>query len=411
MATNTQIFADQEISVIDLVPDEVCITHNGVIPIQRNQWSNQPITITAAPCFSGRFIPNLDTNIISYRIISDNSDIIHSFEEFNPLNTDCLQPNYVYGILTLTLPPSEDTITVDECGNELVIPTHNTAQVGLEIRMSTGISEPADIVGVVEFTLHSFDDPSGIKLKSEKFDMFREFQNLDPFDETSGRSLFKNQSDGNEVDMGTIFRDILGTNEDVFSPGVRMFSQIDDFQENHTNIDTANIPQLYSKTEMLGTTIEDFGLNLPSTLSRFMDIASISHENLFGHLDLWDNDFTLNQEDSNLGDAVGCDDIVNVGEKLIYQRVSGGSWMIYYAEDVGGNEQFPLKDVAGCFDQPVCENYCFFRHKNQPVVKTGSLIDRERTSVADISLQEWIKDGGSMEQTFDYILRKGIGNE
>lgn len=64
--------------------------------------------------------------------------------------------------------------------------------------------------------------------------------------------------------------------------GREAYERIANFVNNHSDINTCNIDQLYSLANQTDVPIDSYGLSMPSELRRIMDIASVNQQTLWG---------------------------------------------------------------------------------------------------------------------------------
>lgn len=64
--------------------------------------------------------------------------------------------------------------------------------------------------------------------------------------------------------------------------GRTVYERIANFSPNHIDIDTSNIPQLFSLSTQIDVPIDSYNLAFPPFMSRIMNIASINHSRLWG---------------------------------------------------------------------------------------------------------------------------------
>lgn len=247
------------------------------------------------------------------------------------------------------------------------------------------------------------------------------------------------------------FDDLVGTHMGTLSSdpnvyGKKVYEKIANFNSNVVDIDTCNIDQLYSMSDMLNIPITDYSLSYPSNLRRVIDLTSVSKSNLFGHRSKYERDFndynSLNPSyATNLGTEMSVTTAtLSAGQKIVARQlfnnqytmivcsyVSAGSAYESNANYVtigttkAGLSSYPLsaysldwnwnldKTVEGT---GISDYYRFYEHV-APVsgVQIDGLIDwsNDYTTInEDTTVEEWYDDDGVVDGIIDYEFRRGL---
>tara|TARA_R110000822_G_scaffold61830_7_gene152596 strand:- start:708 stop:3644 length:2937 start_codon:yes stop_codon:yes gene_type:complete len=75
---------------------------------------------------------------------------------------------------------------------------------------------------------------------------------------------------------------IGGLSSDQESMGRKSYERIANFTQNHVDVDTCGIDQLYALAEELDVPFDKYNLKFPPSLKRLMEIVSIGHQRLWG---------------------------------------------------------------------------------------------------------------------------------
>jgi hypothetical protein len=146
----------------------------------------------------------------------------------------------------------------------------------------------------------------------------------------------------NLIDKEVFFDSFLGSivGNSSSSPdtlGIKLNERTENYVDNVANINTCNIPLLYSMKNMAGVSIQQFeqyNFSVPAKIARIMDICSINHSSLWGSANTFKENFdsrghTVNNVyGTNRGDKIDTlTHILTAGDSsqpiIAYERFSG----------------------------------------------------------------------------------------
>jgi len=144
----------------------------------------------------------------------------------------------------------------------------------------------------------------------------------------------------NNVNLFNTYLDtMVGNKTDTnTSLGGKSYEKIANFVNNNSNINTCEIDQLYSISEEVDVPIDNYKFNYPPSLKRLINIASISHNNLWGTRCKCNTNFVRNKA---VCSVCGHDHCFNRGTDIIDQAtymVSGG--VAFVVQPIFGQETY-----------------------------------------------------------------------
>lgn len=207
--------------------------------------------------------------------------------------------------------------------------------------------------------------------------------------------------------------------------GRQFYEKISNFVANHSDLDFANIDQIYSMFECMDLGYNNYNFNYPADLKRWMNVLSISFNKLKGTQYQCNRNFMPSRyEDINECEVCGEIHASNMGEQIISPTMTVGeavvirdtfksenAYDIFYPPLSGDFQQ--LSDYYG-FRSPFDTNYEVFEYI--PTVSTNTqsegFIDWDSSyndvAISGIDLDDWWGDGGYVEQIFTQSLYNGL---
>jgi hypothetical protein len=202
--------------------------------------------------------------------------------------------------------------------------------------------------------------------------------------------------------------------------GVEMYQKISNFSNNHNDIDTCNVDQLYSNAQMVDLVTDDFRLKYPPHIQRLMDIASINQTRLWGGKDYGGLEF----------DKVNPEGFFNRGPLItsLTYRVSGGipvvlkdkttysPYKLVYTGRINGYRYYSLDTLAQYLGLPTAWRSLYEFYSYNPSPSGGDFVDgiidwsNPQTTIKfnSPSLEYWYGKEGVLETSFAYELYKGL---
>jgi hypothetical protein len=192
-------------------------------------------------------------------------------------------------------------------------------------------------------------------------------------------------------------------------PGSRIYDKIANFTTNHADIETCGIQQLKSLAKMVDVTFNDYNLDFPSEISKFLDIFSIPRAKLWGVPDL------TPQLPSSIGKPLNpITTNLIAGESVIVKNKSTNERIIYQLPRYNNQIIYSLSSFnPEGFSSPFTDNYILYEFT--PVYSgkyIENIIDWETQNTnltPNLSTYElFYGDNGVVERTFNYLLIKNL---
>jgi PKD repeat protein len=251
------------------------------------------------------------------------------------------------------------------------------------------------------FTVRPFANTSEIYRINENFNNAEYFKSLALPDTLSKNlNLFDN-----------FFGAALGTStpsayEDL---GQTVYERIANFVYNHSDVDTCNIDQLLSLAREVDVFAADYGLTLPSEIKKYLDIASISKNRL------WGLKSPIALSALSIGPKLNTQtDYVTAGTYIYLQSKFDSKYTFYQVPQLSSTVIYPLSSLVGYgFVQPVLANYFFYSfvpRYSENFIENFIDWNNPNTTLSPYasSTAEWYGDGGALETAFNYLLTENL---
>lgn len=201
----------------------------------------------------------------------------------------------------------------------------------------------------------------------------------------------------------------------------RSYERIANYVANHSDIDTANVEQVYGLADKLNVPIDEYKFHYPVELKRLMDITSIPHKVLWGDRCRCNTNFKTHNEY-----CVNCGHIHpgNRGEAIDTTSYTVSANVAFLAEYRFNRDEYeiinPMVSSSNIFavasgyllNSPI--EYCYYEYDPTPcLVQNEGVIswDDEYTTLSEnlSSLEAWYGNGQVIEKMLSYWLRQGLG--
>ena len=236
---------------------------------------------------------------------------------------------------------------------------------------------------------------------------------------------------------------VSATYEDTF--GGVVYEKITNYVENIADLNTSNVNSFYSQAESLGLTLDNYNYDIPPTLSRIVDLYSTQQSIVWGARSQFARNFSLSAGLPNLGGIlteynIGTT-VVSAGQKIVvndlfnsqyfelievpiiksYSSVSARNLNSYFPLTNPSLTSYPLTSypLSALFGwglkTPVSQYYRFFVYNgvasNQ---QAEGLVNWDDPYTAlqysdSANHADWVKDGGILENIYNYYIHKGLG--
>lgn len=215
--------------------------------------------------------------------------------------------------------------------------------------------------------------------------------------------------------FGSILGDVSDNRENI---GRLIYEKIANFSQYHNDIDTANIEALYSFGQMLGVDVEKglSKLEYPAEIKRILNFASIPYKKLFGY-----TNNNIDFKNSYLEPINTNYSFVTAGEVLLINKPQTRQLTTYTVPATTNAIGAFLPDTTpipyAALTIPVLQNYMYDNYEVYRITPTyinqltSSFIDwsSNYTKLASgVTERDWYKDGGVIEEMFNYILTKNL---
>jgi hypothetical protein len=198
---------------------------------------------------------------------------------------------------------------------------------------------------------------------------------------------------------------VLSAYEDL---GQKVYERIANFPLNHADIDTCNIDQLLSYAKEMDVPAFVYDLTLPAEIKKYLDIASISRNHLWG----------IKSPQPLFLESIGRrldtrTDYVTAGTKIYLQSKSDSKYTLHTVQQLSSLIVYPLSSFTGGYEfaTPILTNYFFYEFT--PVYSNNfieNLIDWNNPNTTlnpyFSSVDDWVGNSGNIETVFNFLLTK-----
>jgi hypothetical protein len=224
----------------------------------------------------------------------------------------------------------------------------------------------------------------------------------------------------------SLFQDYIGTmigglETSANSIARRTYERIANYVANHSDIDTANVDQVYGLAEKLNGPIDEYNIHYPMEMKRLLDIISIPHKTLWGDRCRCASNFKTHNEycvtcghihAGNRGDAIDTATYtVSVNTPFLAEyRFNRDNYEIINPSISSTS----LYSIASGYLLNAPTEYCYYQYNPTPcLVQNEGVIswDDEYTTLNESmsSLNEWYGKGQLIEKMLTYWIRQGLG--
>jgi hypothetical protein len=193
--------------------------------------------------------------------------------------------------------------------------------------------------------------------------------------------------------------------------GQTVYEKIANFTNNHQDIDTCNVSQLLSLAEETKVPYTDYATRLPVDILKAMDAMSVSISRLLGLKNNYPDIMT------SLSGELTTTTILTAGQKVILKSKKNSSLtLVSIPQTSGGNIIYPLSALSlpgYPTDKPLTNYYLFYTYNPQYddyYIENTIDWDSPYTLLTPnlSTVEDWYKDGGIAETTFNYLLNKNL---
>ena len=400
---NSRAYAALPYAVSAIVPTNLYITSDGLLPINELQWSDHDIPFMTSVVNSDLSCSTITHYACGYltdiRFAAGCYGVPPETYTINTTTIDLQDENcfytggYTHQILNIPLSAigeNEMQFSTVECGE-------NPVEAELEyIRRS-----PFQMVLTASGIFNIAGTVYSLTGQSEPFNIYR-FENFHDFyrhgEEVNVYDLIKKYNHYN-LDELPVFDQYLSS---VFGAGDslgKVYDKIQNLASDHNDLDVCTIDSIYDIAAKLDADILDFGLEFPEELRRIMDFTSIPLQKLIG---------SRKRKDGKITELIAPSDVISEGEIIAYREAGGSSEFDYYEVE----STMMLSQLTGLGD---ISNVCFYRWQdNNQTVVVDSVINyndpRNMLNRNSIKSSEWYTDNGILDETLNYILTKNLLN-
>jgi hypothetical protein len=245
---------------------------------------------------------------------------------------------------------------------------------------------------------------------NENYDLTQQMQNV-TFIQSLLNSpfLYKNF-------LPTIFGKYPFKHEDL---AVSLYEKIANFSIDHSDIDYANVQQLYSFLEQIDLNVDNFMVKYPFDIERLMDLTSINKSRLWGCRSLDQENFNRTSEEGvlNRGELISSSSyLVSAGIPIILKSKSLNQYRYIPTGLLHGLSTYSLNDLVSTIglNPATWDDYYEFYNftPGSDKKQLEGIIDwnnPQTTLVENLSSVEfWEDTEGAIESMFSYYLYKGL---
>lgn len=442
---NSRAYAAVDVEICPLVPDNIKITSNGMLPVNNivfegvsyphfigvyygKQLLHYPSAEIICHGVSGlnntiQYCAGYGLGLGSYLLNADIAFIqregLFGADAFGsgsgPAGTSaaCFKTRgysrHLYHIFTNTL-SSNEVITYDDCDDPIInicfdpVPAVIAVIVNIDnINVLSAVSD--------EFLVYPFVDPHEFRVKNETTSL------LDLFRDNDFTNILEREVVAGEIAFSDYMSAIFGTETD--SPGIKIYKAIANFCDDTSDPDLATIDSFSQMIKMNDDNIKQFGLQYPDKTKRLMDSFSIGYDRLFGTIDCWNRNFFYRLPDdlcglsglNNLGEQITSNSIVSAGTEIVINPIDTDYYFTIHITSVSGMSSFPLSaTTAGCLYAPLDDNYCFFRHNSEiEGSRICNYINFDMSCLkSSTTKNEFYDNSGTVETSLTFNLTDGL---
>ena len=408
---NSMVFTTTGYTITSVIPTKLNITKNGIEPLSTTTyWINQTIPFLITIGSNDNMLYNypssnqLGIDMGYVNLTLDNTplstQIWKSLDTNEPLmyfqNTDD-NNNNIAGYIKGTFKSSVSTLNA-------IITAGVNVNYGSGVVYLTGQSSSFNIENILNYDLRKFNESHDITKQMRSYALPEFLYN--------NYNLFENY-------LGTM---VGGLETSANSIGKCIYERIANYVENHADVDTCNIDQLYSIAKELDVSIDNHNTDMPSELKRIIDLVSISHKKLWGDRCKCNHNF---KDAYSLCDNCGHPHNTNRGNTINTDSYMVSSNIPYLAEykfqrnyyevitPININNTLILNHASAyLINDP--EDYCFYNYlSNYCDVQNEGVVswDSEFTTVDEnlSSLNLWYDQNGIVEKMLNYYIHNGLG--
>lgn len=259
------------------------------------------------------------------------------------------------------------------------------------------------------FSIRDFTNPAQIYRKNENFNAANYLNSL-----ALPENLHSNTNFFDSFLGAVVGNNVLSAHEDM---GQKLYERVANFTLNFADIDTCEINQLISFAEQTNTSYNSYNLNLPADIQKYLNIASISKQKLWG----MQSPIPLSSE--SIGKELNITTAyVTAGTKIFTRNKFNNTYSFYNVPllsalstlPISAQSVYPLSSMDGIgLIPPFLQNYLFYDYT--PVYSDTfieNIIDwsNPNTTLSPYlsSTENWIGESGTIEKTFNYLLTKNL---
>lgn len=281
------------------------------------------------------------------------------------------------------------------------------------------------------FSIEDFESSYNVRKINEDFDGVNKMRAI-----TLQQNIKRN-----DVLFNKLIAPIAGTYDgDPLLPGTAIYEKIANFVGNHGDVDTCNVPQLYSLHEMIDIPIDKYQFEYPADIKRVMDLMSVSLTRLKPTRSKYSKDFkkyNVVSSGSNIGKLIDTKTYTaSAGEKVVFNIKYSTNYeeieLTPITSDILNVPQlsatysnyplssfplstFPISAYYGWgLDTPIYDYYFVYHYvPGYDDTQVEGLIDWDNTNTTLTenisSTEEWYKDNGLVDLMFNYYIFRGLG--
>jgi hypothetical protein len=204
--------------------------------------------------------------------------------------------------------------------------------------------------------------------------------------------------------------------------GIITYEKISNFVSNHSDVDLCGIDQLYSLADSINENTNDYILNYPLEIKRWVDLLSINQSRLWGSNAKNQNNFNTPSREGifNRGELLSLSYKVSAGTPVVLKTKSLDSYQLVQTGKINNSLFYPLSTLVDFIglNKNLSESRVFYYEFYEFIPEMSSaqvdnIIDfnNPQTTINNSlsTVFSWSGDEQTIDKIFSHELYKGLG--
>lgn len=399
---NSNVTDSMNITLTFFNPTYLKITQDGLLPLNSFYWTNQenPFTITVHNSFCENIMHNISCVGIDVKFLTDCYGIDRQKYIISPENNLTLlcqtsninMSSFFIPTSALNVKLKNDNFLSVECGKN---PFENSY-------IYTQDNYPRNVTISVSGLYTNGDTLFSLTGESTPFDIYPFQNNKEFFRFGEEQTLYDIVERYNHINLDNFpnFQKYLqAIMDDRFSFG-GIPDNIKNFYKDYGDIDFSIISNIYDVAQMFDVEFQEFGINYPSEVLKYMHFLSIPLSKLIGYIDL---------DKYEVGELLINSSKIAENEIIIYKNKGDDYWT-----KITSNSETDLLTLRNENDL-LNDNFCFYRinntNDNTPIDSYINYQNKNNRLNPQLTTQEdWYSEKGIANEIFNCILTDKLLN-